>query len=325
MRESQRKNKIRAILGKAEKRSNRRKYTCMYPGCESNAIQSHSQQRACQLEAISEDGNVYTLQRNMYQSVKEGGDDPFTSVSIRIASRFKGYCSSHDTSIFLPIENGRLNVKEPEHNFLLMLRAFSFEMANKRGMHDYLRYLVRKIEPLVDGRATEDMELQIQGIEWFLHKDAPSLRQRLFELHSSQDWSAINFNAFEIDRNLGTSSTTCFSPLGEAHNEWTNDHFEERQPVVFLSVVPGASKTDISFSWLSQIDALCGDFLGLNASDAEFGAVLNKYILCESEDACIRPSLWDNKTTAEKGEILRHMGNAVSQATAMQAPMIIDW
>ena len=325
MRESQRQKLIMAGLGKAEKASRRRKYKCILPDCRLDSIKSHSQQKKCQLDAISEGSSVFAMNKNLYQMFKTEKRELLTMKSIGEASRYKGYCNAHDTSIFSPIENRNLDIHNPEHNFLLLLRAVSHEFANKRDMYDQQKDILAKIGHLFSYEGRRAYEASNYGVKLFLEKDAPYYMFRLFEIYDSRDWSQIEYNSFLYEKNIGVSSTTCFSPFRENHTAWMSVNFEQPQPFISLSVVPSLESTAVSFAWFSENSEFCKSYKKIHAEQENIAKIINAFILSESEDVCIRPSLWEKLSQEDKETIYKHMGTSDTLPNSESIPVVIDW
>lgn len=324
MREGQRKKLIMSGIGKAEKASNRRKYKCILPECNLISIKSHSQQKKSQLEAIAEDSEVFAKTQSLYQMFKSEKRELLSKKNIGEASRFKGYCNKHDTSIFSPIENGNLDINNPEHNFLLLLRCVSYEYANKREVYDRQKDILSKIGDFFSFEGKKDFEASIYGMKVFLELDAPYYMSKLFKILETKDWTGIKYNSFIIEKNIGVSSTTCFSPFRESHSEWMNEHFEEPQPFISLSVIPCENSTAISFVWFSEIHKYCVEFSKISAEQDDIFRLINTYVFSESEDVCVKPSLWEKLTEREKELIYQHMGDSDSLPNSNLLPIVLS-
>ncbi len=307
-------------LGNAEKAANQREYKCIFPECNSKSIRSHSQQKKSQLEAIAENSEVFTKNQSIYQAVKTETQELLSRKNIGEASRFKGYCNTHDTNIFSPIENGSLDIDNPEHNFLLLLRSFSYEYSNKREMRDMLS----NIRPLLPTERKKHFEDCIDEIDKFLELDSPYYLSKLFEIYESKDWASIKYNSFLIDKNIGISSTTCFSPLGEQYSEWMSENYNELQPFISLSVIPSKQSTAISFVWFSEIDRYCQEFSRISDKQNDFFRLINMYVFGESEDVCVKPSLWERLTKEEKKIIYQYMGERDSLPSSYSMPIVLS-
>ena len=135
MNQRQRIRRVQWAVGKVQKRLGKLSVSCLYPGCNKLAINSHSQQKEGQLRAIAKNGLVYGFKRNMVFHAKQIAAarwNPLTTIGIAEASTFLGYCAGHDHALFSPIETRPLIPGDPEQASLLFLRAMSFEYAAKR-------------------------------------------------------------------------------------------------------------------------------------------------------------------------------------------------
>jgi len=324
MRELQRKKKILAGLGKAEKAAKRRKYKCIVPECNEDSIKSHSQQKKHQLESISEDSQVVAMKKSLYDVFNRDVNELLKELPIGEVSRFSGYCNQHDTSIFSPIENGNIDIQKAEHNFLLLLRAISHEYATKRGMYDRQKDILFKIGEYFSYEGRRNYEASLAGVKYYVEKDAPYYLSRVFRILESKKWSEISFNSFVIERNLGVSSTTCFSPFRENHSEWMRENFDKVQPFLSFSLLPESNRTTIAFVWLSEFDDHCNEFKEICKDQENILNILNTYALCESEDVCIKPSVWGKLSKNQRSEIYRHMGGRDSLPGAEHIPLVLE-
>jgi len=330
MRESQRQKLLQKGFGKAQKKINQKRYKCLLPSCNKTAIKSHSQQKQHQLNAISENSMVYSLEKNIYKIFKSSNEDIterelLVKKAIGEASRYIGFCNIHDTNIFSPIENGSLNIELQEHNLLLFLRCFSYEFSNKRSACDWAKIIIEENRSLFGPEGTKTFQDYTAEVKLFIERDAPHYLSKLFECYQTRDYSLISSRYFNIPKNIGVSSSTCFSPLMEKHDTWMAKNFDSVQPIVSLSLVPDSEKTSIAFVWLSEFDYLCNEISILNQGTDDLSKVVNMYVLTESEDICIRPSIWENTSSEARKKIYRHMGNNNSVEEGYNSPQLIEF
>ena len=134
--------------GKAQKKMNAQKHSCLFPGCKNNAISSHSQQRGGQLKAISKNGEVYSMEKNLYKLMKRSPEDGrvcFKKTPISNASVFPGFCTEHDSKLFAPIEKQKLIIGNKHQAALFFLRAHSFEYLQKRQASIWDQYFLNQV------------------------------------------------------------------------------------------------------------------------------------------------------------------------------------
>ncbi|AYQ57607.1 hypothetical protein MS2017_1945 [Bathymodiolus thermophilus thioautotrophic gill symbiont] len=326
MRETQKIKLIQKGLGKAQKLASRIKYKCMLPSCSKKGIRSHSQQKKHQLNSIAKDLKVISVEKNIYKSFmasRQGNFNIFQKKQIAEASTFVGYCNEHDASIFEPIENGNLEANLDEHSLLLFLRCFSYEYANKRNTHDRSKGIYKECQHLFGDEGARQYNRHIGGMKAFLDIDAPYYFEKLFDCYETGDYSKISHNSFIIPKNIGISSTTCISLLRGNYSDWMSNHFSNAQPIVALSVVPDIDKTIISFVWLSEFDSMCSDFMTINLETENISKILNSYLLNESEDLCIKPSIWENLDATERKILSECVSKKGEIEDEMNIPQIV--
>lgn len=113
--------------GRFFKTINQKFNKCLCPSmtCEKPAIRAHSVQKATALSFIEEAQHVYGLKLSFK------GDEPvceFEKMGRNNASTFTGFCSQHDTEIFLPIDTKPLDLKNDEQLFLIAYRSITREL-----------------------------------------------------------------------------------------------------------------------------------------------------------------------------------------------------
>jgi hypothetical protein len=100
---------------------------CLAPNgkCNQKAIQAHSVQNAQAIGLLARDGHIKAL-RLVFP--KEGAPFVrFEDVGRNEASTFEGFCSAHDSSLFLEIDTHPLDPTNAEHLFLFAYRAIARE------------------------------------------------------------------------------------------------------------------------------------------------------------------------------------------------------
>jgi hypothetical protein len=118
----------------------RKEYRCLFPGCTRKAIDSHSVPKASIVDALSENGVLYTLRQSHNQMIRMTSPaDPLEVIAVGVnnAGTFKGYCPEHDLMLFRSAETDNLNRKHGMQ-ISLHLRAWSLEFCRKRQAQDFL-------------------------------------------------------------------------------------------------------------------------------------------------------------------------------------------
>lgn len=161
----------RRMIQKADKYVRKKEYTCMIPGCGRKAVKCHAIPRASLVAALAENGSLYTLNQSLttlFQHLTPSHPLEIVKVGVNQASVFKGLCSSHDCTVFAPVE--RPEESEKEEIFKpLHLRSLLLEHSRKRKSFDFfdkLDNLIRDegINSPFD-RALSDYKLGVNIVE----------------------------------------------------------------------------------------------------------------------------------------------------------------
>lgn len=303
--------KIFSAAGKAQKHISQEKHICLVPGCTENTISSHSQQRGGQLKAIAEDGHVYAVEKNIYKNLKRGmsrGTIHYESTPIKLASVFPGYCKHHDSLVFKPIELTPLEVDNPEQAALLLLRAHSFELLQKKRVHSWTKKFIAESKHLLTQEVLRVHSLKMRGIEEYLKIDAPYYLNNAFKSITSNQYKNIQSAWVEIPKNLQVSVSCCLSPLLNHHIDYMSENQDEVQPSVSFSVIPNDNSTHVVVSWFKTHSKLAYWFKEALADKRELELLINQCVFGESEDTCLSPSLWTSLSTEEQTMIKQAVG-----------------
>lgn len=299
--------------GKAQKKTDAQKHRCLFPGCKNNAISSHSQQRGGQLRAISQNGEVYSMEKNLYKAMKrkpERGLVHFKKTPISKASIFPGFCSEHDSKLFAPIEKTKLTVGNKHQAALFFLRSNSFEYLQKRQAVMWNQHFMEQVGVKLHSDAIENYRLKMYGMFQYLQTDAPHYFERAFESVTSKEQYHINTAWVEIPKNIMVSTSCCFSPLMHMHTEYMMENLDDVQPAVSFNVVPNAESTHVIVSWLKEHDDIANWFKDALNDNEELELLINQLSFGETEDTCISPDLWENLEEDERLLISKAVGHS---------------
>lgn len=111
---------------------NKRKWFCMCPNCNKEAINSHLLQRNGILNHITCDGHLYEVRQEGFFKWQNNNPVTFKKVGIMQAISFPLFCSDHDTSIFKRIEGGRIDFDDYIGQLLFSYRALCAEIYKEK-------------------------------------------------------------------------------------------------------------------------------------------------------------------------------------------------
>lgn len=313
---------IVSAAGKAQKKTDSTKHTCLVPGCSRHAILSHSQQRGGQLRAIARNSEVYAVEKNLYRALKKRrliGTAIFSKIPIKHAATFPGYCDVHDSVIFSPIEKKHLKCNNAEQAALLFLRAHSFEYLQKKRVFIWNTHFLRETKGLLDSEVIENYRSRMAGIYQYLKFDAPFFFEKLFNALAHKEFDGIESSWVNIPVNLMVSLSCCMSPLMGRHIEYMEKNPDNIQPMVSFSVVPNISSTHVVVSWLREHSDLSSWMGSMLCNSDELEDFINQCIFGESEDVCISPFLWESLSDADQCLLAQ----AVSFTRGLEMPALL--
>ena len=281
---------------------------CLHPsapeGCSGYAIRSHTLQRGSALAAISEDGHVMSL--GLPAAVRIMHNDGAIlpqRTGVKLASTFPGFCSSHDTSLFLPIESGTVPISR-ESAFLLGYRTLAYELhAKQEGLVE-----LAKIAGIADAGMPFDRQAEIQT-----ELDASAAGMRLGEAdlrrwksdmdrrYARKDWARADMLAVEFDAILPFVAAFANQPEWDFAGKRLQHLFEKHPGQASLTVTVAGERTLALFTWFDGVNGVGGQLArSFEAIDADQRATaLLRHCLAFCENLHLKPSWWDGLSDAE--------------------------
>lgn len=245
--------------------------------------------------------------------------------AISDASTFDGFCASHDRSLFAPIENKPLIPHDREQTFLLYMRSVCFEFANKRKVRDWTRTIKGEVRDFASRDFIEYLETTEKARDIFLKRDGEYYLDLLFGDLESHSFERIADRWITIDKNVGASCSCVLSPLLDRHDQYMAEHWTEPQPLISFSLIPSSPPgvTYLVAAWLRDTEHLCQWVDSDLESGANLETFLNKCAFEESEDTCVRPSLWESLSNEDKLEAEKAMMPIYMRGPLNRTPTII--
>ncbi|MBP4052188.1 hypothetical protein J9978_22220 [Chromobacterium violaceum] len=193
---------------------------CQHPSASAEScstplsIQSHTIQRRGGLAAIAENGHVYSTKKAFQEIEKRQGQVDMLKIGVAKASTFPGFCSRHDTELFLPVEQAD-SVLDAWNGFLLSFRAVTYELAAKDAQ---LRSHIASRDNIDNGKPFElqavlqnFLHLHQYGIQRGL-EDVSNLKAMYDSAFLTQDLNGFSFYGIKFDRVLPFAAAGAFMP-----------------------------------------------------------------------------------------------------------------
>jgi hypothetical protein len=240
-------------------------YKCLFPGCNNDAISSHSIQKAL-LKSISDKTNhIYQFSVNAEFAFDGKIEITIERIGVNKASIFFGYCSGHDTNLFLPIESKPLEEHNIEQSFLLLLRSLNKEYFSSRKAYFLFR---DTMAPVLQNFDEYDMrgpylisKLYLKYCELHRIENLKLSIDAAFQL-KKYDFPFI-FKTKFIDIPCPIFVSTFFALQGTINNIAHDVDITKDLPYYFsLSILPiDNRKTGIFYAYLSEQEEQIRDFL----------------------------------------------------------------
>ncbi|WP_433619220.1 hypothetical protein [Paenibacillus cellulositrophicus] len=284
------------VLTKAKRNHN---YICLYPGCEERAISSHSIQKNRFLDKLSSNGHVFQVDINLKSKVafidlKEKG-------TRQDASTFHGFCSEHDSDIFLKIEREDEIFSTPEQFFLFAYRALSQGLFTSQEIY-YLNVIAARIKPLLV--KTPLFHKQVME-KRYIRESFQKYKDLFDQMLLTSDFEKLETVNFTLHKKADVAISSCFTLPFDIFGEALS-HKEEPKKIM-LTVCSENEKTFILISWLKSESHYFQPFKAqLALLDEEHVTMfVNNIIPMYCENYFISSRLWESFSQDAKEEFLK--------------------
>lgn len=204
-------NEYKGAIQKADKYTRNKTYPCLFPGCKQDAIRCHAIPRSSCIEALAENGVLYTRPQSLNSLIGlTAAEDPpdIIKVGVNDASVFKGYCQCHDSRLFAPAETHDVT-RRNSMCISLHLRALSVEYCRKIFVSDFFY----RLSELESGRNLQAHYKQIaEKNRLFASAFKKLYIDNVFSLMGGSNVDSIEYFIVPFSRNLQISACGCFTP-----------------------------------------------------------------------------------------------------------------
>lgn len=292
---------------------------CFYRNCSSKVINAHSIQNNKILNKISDDGEVLGVKLEIGET---GFPEPtLKRIGRKNASTFLGFCNSHDTEIFKPIELNDYNKNNDEQEFLFAYRALAKEYYTKKTVANlYEKMLTLKKDELIELREycglpidvgldgyREHLELISKGTNESIEKlDALKIPMNI-NLENNKFYK-IKTKVIELPTEYHIAVSSIFFIEWDVEGNLINDllYYKNIKPT-FLTIFPQDGKTFILMSYLKKHKSYF-DFIDdqiLNKSLELQKIIISNMITLYVENVFISPIKWNILSEKAKKDYLK--------------------
>ena len=277
-------------------------HQCMFPGCEGQAIDSHSQSEGMSLSHIAINGEVMCVAN---APEKEFAD--FSSAAIHTsgifhapisrASVFRGFCGTacrnHDKKCFANIEDCLLEVGRYDQVLSFWRRTWAYKIRTMEeccwGQSHLINNLLalNRNRPFLHPIDTISRQIEALKCQYYAHSwDVSFLDDISFE------WMAVKGN-------IRFSDATIYPLIDEnEHSEWLRICDAEKRsyhiPSCAFCVVPGDCYSHLILMWRKDEAEFMSRILEIFVSKSPTGVstVVNRLCFTGSKSFCMSPTFW---------------------------------
>ncbi|MCG9964309.1 hypothetical protein [Shewanella cutis] len=315
-------NKLKKEIGSIEKLNKNKKFECLHPDCKAMSIGSHSQQHNGQLKIISKNDEVYAMNFNMYEVLTKGSSAfSLVKTPIKNASTYPGFCQSHDGQIFAPIEKHSLHLNNTLQVATLFLRAITYEITRKKLAHFKTNKILEKCAKLLPAETVENYKLQNLGREKFINNDLPFYLKKAYSACNTPNSGVLKSKWIVINKVIKASNCTVFCPIRDSVERYYHQAIACPQVMSTFNLVPTANETHVVVSWLTEHDK--DNHWIDDAMENQLEKFINYIAICESEDICLGPDLWESVDVFTREKVHFAMHHELYRGSLNEIPIII--
>jgi hypothetical protein len=220
------------------------------------------------------------------------------TIGVGQASTFKGFCSTHDTELFSPIENSEVDLTDDGHRFLILYRSIAKEYRESEHAFNALRSFSKAEIPQLSpddiriGVLVSLMYIKYCEFHWI--KNIKNVLDCCLTTGISQP--IFEHRTRMLDRRYPLLVTSAYAVQGSFNSIVFEKNVTTEMPLICsLSVLPGASETRVLFSYLKEQENELAPYLESfeTPQDIEFANVLSEMVLRNCENLYLDPTYWE--------------------------------
>lgn len=303
--------------------------TCLYPDCNFLAINSHTVSRSKNLERISFNSHVYSIE-NMIFKISSDDFISYKLISTKKASGYPLFCREHDNDLFKPFEKNKLQINQ-EHSFLLHYRIINKKLYLQQNI--YCLY-TKQIKHYIKNQDFVT-ELKLQRRQFGTEIRSLTEQKNILDgLLINHDFSNQSFYALIIDKISEIQCSETWIPILDFNNNELFDlnNLDLKIPSMSIDILAFEDSGIILFNWNNEQnihnDSNINFIQSLNKIENKLLGVL-ALIFSFTENIFINPSWWDNLSNTKQELIKALPLNALQTggdlSTYNNLEGLIDW
>ena len=314
--------RLKKEIGKIEKLKKKKTFQCLHPDCTSLSIGSHSQQHGGQLKIISQNDEVYCANFNMYDALTKGNSaSSLIKTKIKNASIYPGFCQTHDGQMFSSIEKKPLMQGDNLQASTFFLRTLTYEITRKKLIYFATQNIIEKCNKLMSSEFIRHLKMINLGREKFITHDLPFYLENAYKAYEHPNENILQTKWIVIPKTIKASSCTVFSPMRDFQKRIEHQAITSPQIMSSFNLVPAENETHVIVSWLTN-HSRENQWIE-SAMETELECFINYIAICESEDVCIGPELWDSVDVFSRERVSQAMQHEIYRGALSEIPRVI--
>jgi hypothetical protein len=301
-----------------------KKWICLYPDCNENAINSHLLQKNGILNYLVEDGHLIEIKGNEFVKIEKEGALISKRVGINKAISQPLFCNKHDTNIFKGIETHPIDFSNSKVQMLFSYRSLCSELRKKqKAIENFTR---QEKSHIIQANANPaSINYGKKALEGFKIGASDLMKFKIdFEKEILDDSpSYYVFKTFTYDL-IKVCVSAMFSPI-QPDSDALIKAWKQEQPLssIFINVIPQANALIIIIGYHKNfIDDWIANYIK-SWTDLDIHSLqlkLTDLISTRVETWSIAPSLFNKIPKATKNKFVKYWNaNSMNLDTTQNA------
>ena len=276
-------------------------------------IKAHTISKSNNLKPISKDGHVYEFKKDYVSWKHNNKHIEINKIGINEASTFFGFCSFHDTKLFMSFENNQFYF-EDEQIFLISYRAIVRELYIKKlTLKFYVEKLTKEYSKRVE--LDEKSKALIKGTELGLN-DISSIKEIYDSKIQSRRFSNIKYYAIIIDSIPEVMASSAWTPEFDFNDNLLCNLMDESRVFHGICINTFAYNDNhgvILFSW-DEDEEINENYQFIkslhNISNINKPKAILKLLFTNIENIYFAPQWWDNLSAKAQDKLKYRFNDA---------------
>lgn len=291
-----------------------------------NIIDAHSIQKNGSLSAISENGKVYAISKNIGDIKKHSGKLVFIKVGIGKVSTFRGLCKEHDNELFEPIDKSPL-LPTDQQICLYAYRSICRELFVKENA---FALMDGQMNQLANHKALYELCSGVKrGTSFGLNNLIRHKKEYDLSL-KDKSYADIKSVLFTSPQKLSVAFSGLFYPDKDFRGRKLQDLGDEASSLDLITFCSAPMNTGwgFLFSWHKNSSSVCVELMRSLAIVVHDNGVLSDYlfrlVISNCENIAISPSWWESLPDKHRECVIARISNTADVLAVTQKGYLME-